>query len=183
MNAHIFFTLDPRLFLFFWGVLDVRNTVRLFKKSKRSILFDANRKNIPKKILFRGQNWPLYSIIRLWKYQKWFVLIVKGRLACTWKRSSILADAKLFDSKVMMHVIFYNTDFKRLLIRTITHVLCVRITDDVMSDDVIIDNIIAKNREMTLLVHVSPLPTLHWKLSVEFGNVVSRVNYTTMVER
>ena len=42
MNAHIFFTLGPRLFLFFWGVLDMENTVRLLKKSKRSILFDAD---------------------------------------------------------------------------------------------------------------------------------------------
>ena len=37
-----FFTLDPRLFLFFWGVLDMENTVRQLKKSKRSILFDAD---------------------------------------------------------------------------------------------------------------------------------------------
>ena len=50
MNAHIFFELGPRLFLYFWGVLDMENTLRQLKKSKRSILFDANRKKIPKKI-------------------------------------------------------------------------------------------------------------------------------------
>jgi len=98
---------------------------------------------------------------------------IKGRLAGTWKRSSILADAKLFwkkssrrkfnenkaqrnDSKVMIHVIFYNTDFKSSLIIPRSRVWCVRITDDVMSDDVIIDYIITKNEEMTLLVFVSP---------------------------
>ena len=33
---------NPKLFLYFWGVLDTENTVRLLKKSKRSILFDAD---------------------------------------------------------------------------------------------------------------------------------------------
>ena len=42
MNAHIFLHWDPDFFLFFWGVLDMENTVRLLKKSKRSILFDAD---------------------------------------------------------------------------------------------------------------------------------------------
>ena len=39
MHAHIFFEMEPQLFLYFWGVLD---TVPLFKKSKWSILFDAD---------------------------------------------------------------------------------------------------------------------------------------------
>ena len=42
MNAHIFFKKEPQLFLYFWGVLDMENTVRQLKKSKRSILFDAD---------------------------------------------------------------------------------------------------------------------------------------------
>ena len=42
------------------------------------------------------------------------------------------------------------------LIRPRARVWCVRKKDDVMSDDVIVDYIIAKNGEMTLLVHVSP---------------------------
>ena len=50
INAHIFFEMGPRLFLYFWGVPDMENTVRQSEKSKRSILFDANRKKIPKKI-------------------------------------------------------------------------------------------------------------------------------------
>ena len=49
MNAHIFFEKGPQLFLYFWRVLNTENTVRLFKKSKRSILFDANRKKNSKK--------------------------------------------------------------------------------------------------------------------------------------
>ena len=64
--------------------------------------------------------------------------------------------ARRSDSKVMMHVIFYKTDFKSSLIRPRSRVWCVRITDDVMSDDVIIDYIITKNEEMALLDFVSP---------------------------
>ena len=59
-------------------------------------------------------------------------------------------------SKVMKHVIFYKADFTHLLIKSRSRVWCVRKTDDVMSDDVIIDYIIIKNGEMTLLVRVSP---------------------------
>ena len=42
MHAHIFFEMEPQLFLYFWGVLDMENTVPLFKKSKWSISFDAD---------------------------------------------------------------------------------------------------------------------------------------------
>ena len=38
----IFLKHNPKLFLYFWGVLDTENTVRLLKKSTRSILFDAD---------------------------------------------------------------------------------------------------------------------------------------------
>ena len=33
---------DPPLLVFFWGVLDMKYTVALLKKSETSILFDAN---------------------------------------------------------------------------------------------------------------------------------------------
>ena len=83
------------------------------------------------------------------------------------------ADAKLFqkkssrhefyenrikrsDSKVMNHVIFLKTDFKGSFIKPRSSIRCVQKTDDVMSDDVIVDYIITKNGEMTLLVTVSP---------------------------
>ena len=59
MNAHIFFEKGPQLFLYFWRVLNTENTVRLFKKSKRSILFDANRKkNSKKKISSEAKTGP-----------------------------------------------------------------------------------------------------------------------------
>ena len=63
---------------------------------------------------------------------------------------------KRIDSKVMKHVIFSKTDFKVSLIKPRSRVWCVQKTDDVMSDYVIIDYIITKNGEMTLLVYVSP---------------------------
>ena len=56
----------------------------------------------------------------------------------------------------MKHAIFFKADFEGSLIRPRSRVWYVRETDDVMSDDVIIDNIIRKNGEMTLLVFVSP---------------------------
>ena len=56
----------------------------------------------------------------------------------------------------MKHTTFYYADFENSLIRPRSHGWCVRKTDDVMSDDVIIDYIITKNGEMTLLVYVSP---------------------------
>ena len=62
MNAHIFFTLRPLLFLFFSEDFLMENTVRLSKKSNRLIFWGATRKNFPKKFLFRGQNWPLFLI-------------------------------------------------------------------------------------------------------------------------
>ena len=56
----------------------------------------------------------------------------------------------------MNHVIFLKTDFKGLFIKSRSSIRFVRKTDDVMSDDVIVDYIITKNGEMTLLVYVSP---------------------------
>ena len=56
----------------------------------------------------------------------------------------------------MKHVIFSKTDFKVSFIKPRSRIRSVRKTDDVMSDDVIIDYIITKNGEMTLLVYVSP---------------------------
>ena len=56
----------------------------------------------------------------------------------------------------MKHVIFTKTDFGALFIKPRSRIWRFRITDDVMSDDVIIDYIIIKNGEMTLLVRVSP---------------------------
>ena len=56
----------------------------------------------------------------------------------------------------MKHVIFSKTDFKVSFIKPRSSILSVRKTDDVMSDDVIVDYIITKNGEMTLLVTVSP---------------------------
>ena len=41
---------DPDFF-YFWRVLDIENTMQLLKKSKRSFLFDADRKNFPKRFL------------------------------------------------------------------------------------------------------------------------------------
>ena len=56
----------------------------------------------------------------------------------------------------MKHVILNKTDFRSSFIKPRSTIWCVRITDGVMSDDVIIDYIITKNGEMTLLVTVSP---------------------------
>ena len=56
----------------------------------------------------------------------------------------------------MKHVIFSKTDFKISFIKARSSIRSVRKTDDVMSDDVIVDYIIRKNGEMTLLVYVSP---------------------------
>ena len=56
----------------------------------------------------------------------------------------------------MKHVIFSKTDFKVSFIKPRSRIQSVRKTDDVMSDDVIIDYIITKKGEMTLLVYVSP---------------------------
>ena len=56
----------------------------------------------------------------------------------------------------MKHVIFSKTDFKVSFIKSRSSIRFVRKTDDVMSDDVIVDYIIRKNGEMTLLVYVSP---------------------------
>ena len=56
----------------------------------------------------------------------------------------------------MKHVIFTKTDFKGSFIKPRSSIRCVRKSDDVMSDDVIVDYINTKNGEMTLLVHVSP---------------------------
>ena len=49
----------------------------------------------------------------------------------------------------MKHVIFTKTDFKGSFIKPRSSIRCVRKSDDVMSDDVIVDYIIAKNGEMT----------------------------------
>ena len=56
----------------------------------------------------------------------------------------------------MKHVVFSKTDFKVSFIKPRSSIRSVRKTDDVMSDDVIVDYIITKNGEMTLLVYVSP---------------------------
>ena len=56
----------------------------------------------------------------------------------------------------MKHVIFTKTDCGGLFIKPRSRTWCFQMTDDVMSDDVIVDYIIAKNGEMTLLVHGSP---------------------------
>ena len=53
------------------------------------------------------------------------------------------------DSKVMNHIIFSKTDFKGLFIKPRSSIRCVRKTDDVMSDDVIVDNLTIKNGEMS----------------------------------
>ena len=57
----------------------------------------------------------------------------------------------------MKHLIFSKTDFKVSFIRPRSIIRCVRKTDDIMSDDIIVDNMIRKNGEMTILVYVSHL--------------------------
>ena len=41
-SCSFFLKYDPPLLVFFWGVLDMKYTVALLKKSETSILFDAN---------------------------------------------------------------------------------------------------------------------------------------------
>ena len=64
------------------------------------------------------------------------------------------------DSKVMIHNLWNTLHYIIQTLRAldqaeISRLVCPK-TDDVMSDDVIIDYIITKNGEMTLLVYVSP---------------------------
>ena len=45
----IFFETGPRFFFVFWGVFDMEDTMQLLKKSKRLILFEADRRNFSKR--------------------------------------------------------------------------------------------------------------------------------------